>query len=65
MDYKQNETIFQTKKYEWTPSFVIYDGECICEQTYISETRGNVELQWEEHENTSKYSETAKDLQQT
>ena len=25
------------------------EGVCVCEQTYIGETRRNVELQWEEH----------------
>ena len=36
-------------------------GVCVCEQTYISGTRRNVE-QWEEHENTSKDIEAAKHL---
>ena len=37
---------------------------CVCEETYIGETRRNVELQWEEHENTSKDSEPAKYLKE-
>ena len=36
----------------------------VCEQTYIGETRRNVELRWEEHENTSKDSEPAKHLKE-
>ena len=47
-----------------TPSCVIYEGVYVCEQTYISETRCNVELRWEEHDNTSKDSEPAKHLKE-
>ena len=32
----------------------------VCEETYIGETTPNVELRWEEHENTCKDSEPAK-----
>ena len=39
-------------------------GVWVCEQTYIDETRRNVELRWEEHENTSKDSEPAKRLKE-
>ena len=35
-------------------------GVCVCEQTYIGEMRHNVELRWEEHENTFKDSEPAR-----
>ena len=46
------------------PSCVIYEGVCVCEQGYIGEKRRNVELRWEEHENTSKGSEPAKHLKE-
>ena len=55
---------FKLKSRNAHPACAIYDGVCICEQTYIGETRRNVELRWEEHENTSKCSETANDLQE-
>ena len=45
-------------------SCVIYEGICVSEQTYIGETRRNVELRWEKHENTSKDSEPAKHLKE-
>ena len=46
------------------PSCVIYEGVWVCEQTYIGETRRNVELRWEEHEDISKDSEPAKHLKE-
>ena len=57
--------LFRLKGRNAHPACAIYDGVCICEQTYIGETRRNVELQWEQHKNTSKCFETANDLQET
>ena len=37
---------------------------CVCEQAYIDETRRNVELRWEEHENMSKDAEPEKHLKE-
>ena len=62
MDYKESQTTFQTKKQESTS--IIYEGVCISEQAYIGETRRNVELRWEEHDNTSKGSKPAKHLKE-
>ena len=45
-------------------SCVIYKGICVSEQTCIGETRRNVELRWEKHENTSKDFEPAKHLKE-
>ena len=45
---------FKLKSKNPHPSCVIYEGVCVCEQTYIGETRRNVEVRWEEHENTSR-----------
>ena len=39
-------------------------GVCVCEQTYIGQMRHNVELRWEEHENTFKDSEPARHLKE-
>ena len=61
---KKVKQLFKLKSTNPYPSCVIYEGVCVCEQTYISETRRNVELRWEEHENTSKDSEPAKHLKE-
>ena len=64
MDYKESPTTFKLKSRNPHPSCVIYEGVCVCEQTYIGETGRNVELRWEEHENTSKDTEAAKHLKE-
>ena len=56
--------LFKLKSRNPHPVCVIYEGVCVCEQTYIGETRHNIELRWEEHENTSKDSEPAKYLKE-
>ena len=42
----------------------MYERVCVCEQKYIGETRPNVKLRWEKHENNSKDSEPAKHLKE-
>ena len=64
MDYKESPTTFKLKSRNPHPSCVIYEGVCVCEQTYIGETGRNVELRWEEHENISKDTEAAKHLKE-
>ena len=64
MDYKESQTTFKLKSRNPHPSCVIYEGVCVCEQTYIGETRRNVELLWEEHENTSKDIKAEKHLKE-
>ena len=61
---KKIEQLFKLKSNNPHPSCVIYEGVCVCEQTYIGETRRNIELRWEEHENTSKDSEPANHLKE-
>ena len=61
---KTVKQLFKLKSKNPHPSCVIYEGVCVCEQTYIGETRRNVELRWEEHENISKDSEPAKHLKE-
>ena len=56
--------IFKLKSKNPHPSCVIYEGVCVSEQTYIGETKRNVELRWEEHENICKDSEPAKHLKE-
>ena len=46
--------VFKLKNRNPHPGCVIYDWVCVCGQTYISKTGQNIELRWEEHENTSK-----------
>ena len=41
---------------------MIYEGVCSCQESYIGETGRNVELRWQEHEDTQKDSEPAKHL---
>ena len=57
---KKVKQLFKLKSKNPHPSCVKYEGVCVCEQTYIGETRRNVELRWEEHENISKDSEPVK-----
>ena len=40
----------------------IYDSICSCSANYIGETKRNVETRWNEHENSNKDSEPAKNL---
>ena len=44
------------------PSFVIYEGVCYCQDSYIGVTVRNVEIRWQEPEGTPKDSEPAKYL---
>ena len=61
---KKVKQLFKLKGKNPHPSCGIYEGVSVCEQTYIGETRRNVELRWEEHENTSKDSKLAKHLKE-
>ena len=57
---KKVKQLFKLKSTNPYPSCVIYEGVCVCEQTYISKKRRT----WEEHENTSKNFEPAKHLKE-
>ena len=61
---KKIKQLFKLKSNNPHPSCVIYQGVCVSEQTYIGETRHNIGLQWEEHENTSKDSQPANHLKE-
>ena len=41
---------------------MIYKGVCSCQESYIDETVRNVEIRWQEHEDTQKDLEPAKHL---
>ena len=61
---KKIKQLFKLKSKNPHPSYVIYKGVCVSEQTYIGETKRYVELRWEEHENICKDSEPAKHLKE-
>ena len=43
-------------------SCVIYKGDCSCSTRYIGQTKGNVEVRWNEHNNATKNLEPSKHL---
>ena len=40
----------------------MYEGLCSCQDSYMGETVRNVEIRWQEHEDSQKDSEPAKQL---
>ena len=54
--------LFKLKSRNPHLSCVIYEGVCSCQESYIGETVRNVEIRWQEHEDTQKDSEPAKHL---
>ena len=44
---------------------MIYERVCSYHKSYIGETARNVEIRWQEHEDTQKYSEPAKHLKKS
>ena len=59
---KKVKQLFKLKSRNPHPSCVIYEGVCSCQESYIGETVRNVEIRWQEHEDTQKDSEPAKHL---
>ena len=59
---KKFKQLFKLKSSNPHPSCVIYEGVCSCQESYIGETVRNVEIRWQEHEDTQKDSEPAKHL---
>ena len=41
---------------------MIYEEVCYCQESYIGETVRNIEIRWQEYEDTQKDSEPAKHL---
>ena len=41
---------------------MIYEEVCSCQESYIGETVRNIEIRWQEYEDTQKDSEPAKHL---
>ena len=52
--------LFKLKSWNPHPSCVIHEGVCSCQESYIGEAARNVEIRWQEHEDTQKDSEPAK-----
>ena len=62
MENKESRRFFPLKKKNPYPSCKIYEGVCSCKENYIGETKRNVITRWNEHENSNKVSELAKNL---
>ena len=54
---KVKQLFFKVKGRNPHLSCVIQGGVCSCQESYIGETVRNVEIRWEEHEDTQKDSE--------
>ena len=59
---KNVKQLFKLKSRNPHLSCVIYEDVCSCQESYIGETVRNVEIRWQEHEDTQKDSEPAKHL---
>ena len=57
-------TLFSLKSRNPHPSCKLYEGSCTCGDTYIGETKRNVEVRWQEHNDPRGSSEPAKHLYQ-
>ena len=55
-------SLFPLKDKNDYKSCVIYKGDCSCGSRYIGETKRNVEVRWNEHNNPTKSSEPSKHL---
>jgi len=56
------KSLFPLKDKNPYPSCQIYEGTCVCGETYVGETKRNVEVRWREHNDIRKDSEPAKHL---
>ena len=53
-------SLFQTKDNIKHYSCVIYEGNCLCGENYVSKSVRNVALRWADHEDLNKQSEPVK-----
>ena len=49
--------LFKLKSKSPHSSRASYEGACVCNETYISETRQNAQIRWDEHEDPKEESE--------
>ena len=54
--------LFHLKSKNPHQACAIYEGVCGCNENYIDETKGNVEIRWEEHSDINKIPESSKHL---
>ena len=59
---KKVKNLFSLKSRNLHPACKIYLGVCSCNETYIGETKRNVEIRWGEHGDPRKASEPAKHI---
>ena len=59
---RKMKTLFKLKDPRIYPACKIYKGVCICGQTYIGQTIGNVETRWKEHNTSSDKSNPSKHI---
>ena len=59
---KKVKQLFKLKSGSPYLSCVMYEGLCSCQDSYMGETVRNVEIRWQEHEDSQKDSEPAKQL---
>ena len=59
---KKVKNLLRLKSRNPHPSCMIYEGVYSQHKSYIGETVRNVEIRWQEHEDTQKHSEPAKHL---
>ena len=59
---KKFKSLFSLKDKNPYPACQIYKGTCVCDETYIGETIWNVDIRWNEFDDISKESESAKHL---
>ena len=59
---KKVKQLFKLKSKSPHPPCVICEDVCAIQEFYISETKRNVEIRWEEHRDTMKDSEPAKHM---
>ena len=61
---KKFKSLFSLKDKNPYPACQIYKETCVCDETYIGETIWNVDIRWNEHDDISKESESAKHLRE-
>ena len=54
--------LFRTKTKNHHLACRIYEGVCTCKGIYIGQTKGNVEIRWEEHSDINKISQPFRHL---
>ena len=59
---KKVKQSFMLKSKNAHPLCVIYEGTCVCSETYIYETRRNARIRWDQYEDPKKECEPAKHL---